>query len=68
MEIKLNKLEDAILNFEKAVQIKPNYRDARFVLGSLYKDIGETSKANENFKYILEKIAPDDEATKKMYN
>ena len=68
LEIKLNKLEDAILNFEKAVQIKPNYRDARFVLGSLYKDIGETSKANENFKYILEKIAPDDEATKKMYN
>ncbi|MDO8340652.1 MAG: tetratricopeptide repeat protein, partial [Candidatus Woesebacteria bacterium] len=68
LEIKLGKIEDAILNLEKAVQVKPNYRDARFVLGSLYKDIGETNKANENFKYILEKIAPDDEATKKMYN
>jgi O-antigen ligase/Flp pilus assembly protein TadD len=68
LEIKLNKLEDAISNLEKSVQVKPNYRDARFVLGSIYKDIGETNKANENFKYILEKIAPDDEATKKMYN
>lgn len=35
LDIKLNKLQDAILNLEKAIQIKPNYEDAGFVLEKL---------------------------------
>lgn len=68
LDIKLNKLEDAISYLEKSISLKPNYKEARFALGSIYKDIGNIEKANENFKYILEKIDPKDELTKKLYN
>ena len=68
LEMKLNKLDDATLSLEKSILLKPNYKEARFALGSLYKAIGNTQKANENFKYILENIDPNDELTKKMYN
>lgn len=68
LEMKLNKLDDATLSLEKSVTLKPNYKEARYALGSLYKAIGNTQKANENFNYILEKIDPNDELTKKMYN
>lgn len=68
IELKQDKIAEAITNFEISASLKSNYRDPRYALGSVYMDIGETEKAKENLKYILEKIDPSDELTKKLYN
>ena len=68
LQLKLDKVNDALTSLEKSVLLKPNYKDARFALGSTYKALGKLDKANENFKYILENIDPNDEITKKLYN
>lgn len=68
IELKQEKIEEAISNFEKSASLKSNYRDPRYALGSVYKEMGETEKANEIFKNILENIDPNDELTKKLYN
>lgn len=65
LNIKNNKLVDGLLNLEKSVELKPNYKEARFALGLTQMDIGNFDKAIENFTYILDFIDPEDELTKK---
>lgn len=50
---------------EKSVALKPNYKESRFALGVIYKELGQSQRAKEEFTYILEKIDPMDELTKK---
>jgi len=60
-----SKNNDAVLNLEKSVELKSNYKEGRFALGATYKALNENSKAKEQFEYILKYIDPNDELTKK---
>ena len=63
--IKANDLNNASVYLNKAINLKPNYKDARFALGLTYIDLHEFDKAEAELKYILEKIDSKDELTKK---
>ena len=63
--LKINDLNNAAVYFTKSVELKPNYKDARFALGLTFIDLHEFEKAENELKYILEKIDPKDELTKK---
>ena len=47
-------LEEAILEMEKAVALKPNFADLRFALGNLYMDDGKIEDARTNFEHALD--------------
>lgn len=49
----------AVPQLERAVQLKPNARDAQHMLGVAYARIGETAKARHHFSEAL-RIAPGD--------
>lgn len=57
--------DKAIELLAKTVEMKENYRNARFALALLLIDAGETDKAKEQLEYILEKISPEDKLVKK---
>ncbi len=59
---KLNQEETAIKTLEEAVNLKPNYDQARYALALFYEQKGEIDKAKEQLNYILEKINPHHEA------
>lgn len=51
--------------FLKAIDLKNNYKDARYNLAKLYLKKKEYKKAKEQLEYILNFIDPNDELTKK---
>ncbi len=63
--LKTNKNQEAIQNLVKSIELKTNYKDGRFALGSVYKDMGEKEMAIEQFTYILDKIDSKDDLSKK---
>lgn len=65
LQLKIGKNKEAIESLEKSVELKPNYKEGRFALGSTYKALGKNSQATEQFEYILKNIDPNDELTKK---
>ncbi|MFA5933542.1 MAG: O-antigen ligase family protein [Microgenomates group bacterium] len=58
--------KEAILNLEKAVALKPNYRDAFYTLGLFYFDDGQKDQAIVTMKKVLQLIPGDSEATEKL--
>jgi O-antigen ligase len=60
---KMGLIEEAVEIFTKTIDMKTNYRDARFALGILYSQEGEIELAKEQFQYILDNIAPNDKKT-----
>ena len=65
LQLKIDKNDDAILNLQKSIELKPNYKEGHFALGITYKALNEFDKARTEFEYILKKIDPSDELTKK---
>lgn len=66
---KLNQEETAIKTLEEAVNLKPNYDQARYALALFYEKKGEIDQAKEQLDYILEKINPNHEtALEKLKN
>ncbi|KKQ77418.1 MAG: hypothetical protein UT00_C0012G0007 [Parcubacteria group bacterium GW2011_GWA1_38_7] len=63
--LKTGQNEEGLKALEKAVELKPNYKEGRFALGLTYIDFEENEKARRELKYILENIDPNDELTKK---
>jgi len=51
----MNKPNDAIKMYEKAIEVDPNYADAYNDLGIIYNDIGKYDKAIDYYKKALEK-------------
>jgi tetratricopeptide (TPR) repeat protein len=68
LNLKNNKIEEGIKNFEKSVELKANYKEARFALGLTYIDVKNFEKAKENLEHILKYIDPNDDLTKKYLN
>jgi len=56
---KLNQEETAIKTLEEAINLKPNYDQARYALALFYEKKGEINQAKEQLNYILEKINPN---------
>lgn len=59
-QARLGNTSQAIQTLEKAVSLKPNYKDARYALGLIYSQNSQAEKAKEQFIYILQKISPND--------
>ncbi|KKQ98618.1 MAG: hypothetical protein UT24_C0009G0120 [Candidatus Woesebacteria bacterium GW2011_GWB1_39_12] len=57
--------EKAIEIIQKAVEMKPNYKEAHYALALLYIDKGEKEKAKEELLYILENISSNDPEVKR---
>lgn len=62
---KLGKIEEAISQLEKTINMKPDYKLARKLLGYIYEDLGNIEKAREQYEYILKNIDPNDEVVKR---
>jgi tetratricopeptide (TPR) repeat protein len=63
----LSQLEEndkAIETLLKALELKPNYRDARLSLAQIYLDSGQKDKAAEQANYVLKMIPNDPDALK----
>ena len=52
--------------FDKTIEMKSNYRHARFARALMLVEKGETEKAKEELEYILERIDPNDSVVKKQ--
>jgi len=59
-----NDLQKALINFQKAVDLKPNYLDARLALALSFLDAQEPEKARQEFEYILINIDSNHKLTK----
>lgn len=58
---RLGEIDEAIDIMEKTIEMKADYRDARFARALLLIDVGQNEKAISELSYILEKISPEDE-------
>lgn len=58
---RLGEINEAIEIMEKTIEMKANYRDARFARALLLIDTGQNEEAISELSYILEKISPEDE-------
>jgi O-antigen ligase len=58
---RINYLKKAKQFVSKAINLKPNYRDAYFLKGQLLEKMNEKSEAKKVFQFILEKINPKDQ-------
>lgn len=65
-ELRLGEVDNALRTFEKAIAMKPNYKDARLAYGITLSEQGEDKKAIEEFNYILTRIDPNDALTKQL--
>lgn len=68
IELSMGKQEKAIETIIKAIEIKPNYHEARYKLGQIYEENGYCSLAKEQYEYILKNIIPNDQNLKQKIN
>lgn len=61
-----NKLEDAIKNMLLAIDLKPNYREAKISLGDLYIKNKQPDKAVDELNQVLKMIPNDPDALAKL--
>ncbi|MCA9372484.1 O-antigen ligase family protein [Candidatus Woesebacteria bacterium] len=52
--------EPALQRLQKAIDLKPNYLEARSTLAQVYELMNNQPAALEQYKYMLENISPDD--------
>lgn len=61
---RLGETKKAQETLEKTIQMKANYRDARFALALIYEDLKKYEEAKSQLEYILKYIEPDDKLVK----
>ncbi len=57
--------QKAINIMQKTIDLKPNYREARFALALMYIDEKKIDLAKAELEYILKNLNPNDEAAKR---
>ena len=62
---RLGDYNKAIQTLEKTIEMKPNYKEARYALALFLMDEKEFLKAEEQLEYIVIHIDPNDELVKK---
>ena len=60
--------ELSVNSINKAISLKPDYRDSYVLKGQLLKKFGRTSEARETFNYVLSNISPNDQEVTKEVN
>lgn len=60
----LGQSEFALKDFEKSIELKPNYADARLQYAALLTHLKRTTEARTQLTYILERIDPKNEIAK----
>ena len=55
---KLNQFDSAIISYEEAISIRPDYAETYYNLGDLYHKLGQLDKAVRSFKKVVA-INPD---------
>jgi len=66
---RINDTDKAIELLEKTIELKTNYRDARYAYAVILSEKGEIEGAKAQLKYILDTIDPNDEnALKELKN
>ncbi len=68
IELSMGKQEDSINTIIKAIELKPNYHEARYKLGQIFEESGDCLQAKEQYKYILKNIIPNDQNLKQKVN
>lgn len=63
---RIGDIPSALQTLEKTIELKPNYKEARFAYALILIDKKENQKAKEQLQYILEKIDPNDALTKQQ--
>ncbi len=63
---RIGDVPSALQTLEKTIELKPNYKEARFAYALVLIDKKENQKAKEQLQYILEKIDPNDALTKQQ--
>ncbi|MFZ1721009.1 MAG: O-antigen ligase family protein [Microgenomates group bacterium] len=66
--LSLNQETDAQHSFEKAVELKPNYIDARFELGKIYESQLNFSAAKTQYEFILKNLTPDNPPVQERFD
>lgn len=65
-QARMGQEDKALATIEKTIQLKPNYRDARFAYAILLNSKGKKQKAKEQLNYILQNINPNDSLVKQQ--
>ncbi len=65
LNLKNNKIQESLKNFDRAIKLKPNYKEAYFAKGLTLIDLKRYGEAITALQYILDKIDPNDDLTKK---
>lgn len=63
LSLKNNNTDEGLINLERSVYLKPNYKEGRYALGLTYIDLQKYTEAISEFEYILKNIDPNDELT-----
>ena len=61
VQIQLGEIKEAKKSLEQAVALKPNYEQGRYMLGIIFEGEKEYQQAQEQYKYILDSISPENE-------
>ncbi len=64
--VRTGEIDKSINLVEKVVDIKPNYKDARYLYAILLIDAGNTTEARNQINYILENIDPKDQNSQNL--
>jgi cytochrome c-type biogenesis protein CcmH/NrfG len=51
-------VDAAFADVQQAVEMKPNYEEARMTLARFYEELKQPEKALEQYRYVLDKIQP----------
>ncbi|RJR29766.1 hypothetical protein C4564_01645 [Candidatus Microgenomates bacterium] len=58
------RFDEAIAELDRAIALKPDYRDVYIAQSIYYEQQGNTNAARKSLKLVLERINPDDEEVK----
>lgn len=66
VNVRLNRLGAALKNFNKAIELNPNYAYGYMALSDFYKDIGEIEEAKKTIEVGLNKV-PNSKGLKRRF-
>jgi len=66
LKLRQGKTQEAIEYLEKSINLKPNYELARLELAKVYLQEKEKEKAEQQLKYLLEKINPQNKEAQEL--
>lgn len=63
IQLRQGKYDEGIENLEKAIKLRPVYKDAYYALALAFIETGQDNDARKNLIFILENLDPDDQSS-----